>query len=129
MSGFVKLHRKMLGWRWYKDINTKVVFLHILLTATHRAVGYKKYELQPGQVVTTLSKISAETGLTVKQVRRALDNLEQTGELGRERAGKETLITIENWASYQSTDENRATLGQEKGNVRAGKGQSHRTRR
>ena len=30
---YVKISRKILDWEWYTDINTKVLFLHILLKA------------------------------------------------------------------------------------------------
>ena len=31
-SGYIKLYRSLLNWEWYDDINTKTVFLHLLLT-------------------------------------------------------------------------------------------------
>ena len=33
MNGWIKLHRKILDWGWYSDINTRVVFIHLLLLA------------------------------------------------------------------------------------------------
>ena len=35
-TGWIKLHRKFLKWEWYSDINTKSLFLHLLLTANHK---------------------------------------------------------------------------------------------
>ena len=32
-EGYIKLYRKMKKWGWYKDQNTKDVFLHLLLEA------------------------------------------------------------------------------------------------
>ncbi len=29
-DGFIKLHRKIIDWEWYDDINTKTLFIHIL---------------------------------------------------------------------------------------------------
>ena len=34
---YVKISRKILDWEWYTDINTKVLFLHILLKAKQKA--------------------------------------------------------------------------------------------
>ena len=31
MIGYIKLHRQILHWEWYTDINTKTLFLHCLL--------------------------------------------------------------------------------------------------
>ena len=33
MDGHIKLFRKFLEWGWYQDINTKVLFIHMLLKA------------------------------------------------------------------------------------------------
>lgn len=33
-NGFIKLYRSLLKWEWYDDVNTKVVFLHLLLTVS-----------------------------------------------------------------------------------------------
>ena len=33
-SGYIKLYRSLLSWEWYDDINTKTVFLHLLLTVS-----------------------------------------------------------------------------------------------
>lgn len=33
MDGHIKLFRKFLDWGWYQDINTKVLFIHMLLKA------------------------------------------------------------------------------------------------
>ena len=35
MEGWIKLHRQILDWEWYDDINVKVLFLHLLLTANY----------------------------------------------------------------------------------------------
>lgn len=31
-EGFINLHRKILDWEWYDDINVFRVFTHLLLT-------------------------------------------------------------------------------------------------
>ena len=33
MDGHIKLYRKFLDWEWYQDINTKVLFIHMLMKA------------------------------------------------------------------------------------------------
>ena len=32
-SGHIKVYRKILDWEWYKNTNTKVVFIHMVLKA------------------------------------------------------------------------------------------------
>ena len=84
MHGYIKLHRKMMGWEWYKNSNTKSLFLHILLTATHKPVKYGDIDLQPGQLVTSIRQLAADTGLSVQNVRTALKNLQLTHEVTHE---------------------------------------------
>lgn len=105
MHGYIKLHRKMMGWEWYKNSNTKSLFLHILLTATHKPVKYGDIDLQPGQLVTSIRQLAADTGLSVQNVRTALKNLQLTHEVTQQvthsLTQQQTLITVENWRFYQ----------------------------
>ena len=34
-NGFVKLHRSLLKWEWYDDLNTFKLFMHLLLTVNY----------------------------------------------------------------------------------------------
>lgn len=107
MNGWIKLHRQILDWEWYTDLNTKSLFLHLLLMANivpqKRVLGYT---LQPGQIITTLPRLSTETGLSVQQLRRALKNLESSGEVSQIVTNKFRLITVEKWGFFQSEIEN-----------------------
>lgn len=108
MDGYIKLHRKMLDWEWYKNSNMKSLFLHILLTAAHEPVKYGDIELQPGQVITSIRQLAADTGLSVKSVRTALKKLEGAQQVAQKRAHGATLLTVENWGFYQCDDSERA---------------------
>lgn len=107
MNGWIKLHRQILEWEWYTDQNTKSLFFHLLLSANivpqKRLLGYT---LQPGQLITTLPRLAAETGLSVQQLRRAFKNLEDCGEVTQITTNKFRLITLERWAFFQDSDEN-----------------------
>lgn len=103
---------------------TKVVFIHLLLTANWKQGTFLGVTVDPGSTVTSHGKIAEETGLTAKQVRRALDNLRKTGEITVSRAGSGQLVTVANWAMYQFDDESRAGKGQAKGSERAEEGQA-----
>lgn len=77
----------------------------------------------PGSTVTSHAKLAHGSGLTEKQVRRALGNLVDTGEVSVGRAGNGQLVTLRNWAKYQSEEDYRADAGQAKGSNGAAKGQ------
>ena len=63
-QGWIKLHRQLLEWDWYDDINTKVLFLHLLLKANHKEKKYRGKIIKVGQVMTGRKLLSLETGLT-----------------------------------------------------------------
>ena len=123
MNGYIKLHRKMLEWGWYDDPPTKDVFLHLLFTANWQEKVWHGITIGIGQTWTSIASLADQTGLTVKQVRRALDNLEKTGEIAREGQTKGTLITVVNYALYQLSEseqgKQRANKGQAEGKQRA----------
>ena len=103
-NGFIKLWRSFIKWEWYDDINTKTLFLHCLLKANWEDKRWHGHLIEKGSFVTSLSKLSKETKLSVRQVRTSLDKLKMTGELTKETTENFTIITVNNWASYQGYD-------------------------
>jgi len=120
MHGYIKLHRKILNWEWYSDQNTFCLFLHLLLTA-------KGIPIKAGQLITSLSSLSKATGLSIKSVRTSLNHLKASGEVTDEATNRYRLITVINWALYQSNEDEaasqtasiEATKGQASGKQRA----------
>ena len=99
--GAIILHRKLVEWQWYQDINVKTVFLHLLLIVNWRTKRWKKLIIERGQKLTSYGKLAEETGLTPKQVRRAIDKLKVTGEIITSRAANGLLISVVNYDAYQ----------------------------
>jgi len=104
-QGWIKLHRTILEWEWYKDINTKILFLHLLLKANHRDKKFQGNTVKRGQLVTGLFVLSDETSLTVQQLRTSLKKLKSTNEITIESSSKNSLITIINYDNYQVKDD------------------------
>lgn len=98
---FVKLFRKMVRWEWYTDVNTKVLFIHCLLKANWKAGRWKGHKYERGQFITSLPSLADETGLTIQEVRTALNHLKATGELTVKRYPKFSVITVVSYGSYQ----------------------------
>jgi len=102
LNGWIKLHRSLLEWEWYRDQNTKAVFIHLLLLANVGTSRYKGFTLSSGQLITSIAEISAATGLTSRQIRTAINHLKSTNELTSRSTNKFTLITIVKWKFYQA---------------------------
>ncbi len=105
MNGYIKLYRALLDWEWYDDVNTKTVFLHLLLTANWKPAKWHGVDVGAGQRIISIQGLADETGLTFQQIRTVLNRLESTGEITRRTTKKYTLVTIENYEKYQGVDE------------------------
>jgi TusA-related sulfurtransferase len=104
-GGWLKLHRSLTEWEWYSDINTKVLFLHLLLTVNHKEKKWRGQIIQPGSIITGRLTLAEQTGLTVQQVRTCLNKLKSTSELTIKSTSKFSLITINNWSKFQETNQ------------------------
>ena len=103
-GGFITLHRQILDWEWYRNINTKVLFLHLLLTANFTDGQFEGQTIRRGQVVTSLTGLSEQTGLSVRQVRVSLEHLKMTGEVTSKSFPRYRVITIVKYDEYQTDD-------------------------
>ena len=125
-GGFIVLQRKILSWDWYKDSNTKAVFLHLLLTANYEPGEWRGVKIKVGQRITSISKLSNELDLSFKEIRTALKHLQKTGEVACESTSQYTVITIKNYERYQkaasATASNAASSKASKGQARGNKG-------
>lgn len=104
LGGYIKLHRKMLDWGWYDDLNVRIVFFHLLLKANFKDTEWKGISLKRGQLVTSRPHLAGETGLSERQVRTALAKLKTTGEIDAQATNNYTIITVNNYAKYQCED-------------------------
>lgn len=123
---FIKLNRKILKWEWYSDPCTRSVFIHCLLKANWKPGKWHGYQYQRGQFITSLSSLSSELGLSVKNVRTALDHLKSTGELADWHDSKIRMITVVNYERYQSTGSLPASDRQAGGNQAASDRQQYK---
>lgn len=107
--GYVRLFRAIDSWEWYTDVNTFKLFIHCLIKANHTDKNWRGKIIQRGSFVTSLEKLSTESGLTKQQVRTALNKLEITHEITRSKGGAYTLIVIKNYDLYQGNNTNNNT--------------------
>ena len=99
---FIKLNRKILNWRWYEDGNTFRVFIHLLLTANVIDQDYRDITIPRGSLITSYGKLASELGMSVQNVRTALDHLKSTGEVTSKQHSKFSMISIVKYDLYQA---------------------------
>lgn len=114
--GFVVLYRSLLDWEWYTDANTSRLFIHLLLTVNHTSKQWQGLSVERGQRVASYAKLALETGMTIKEIRTALNHLKKTGEVAHKAYPKFGLFTIKNYDKYQTVGSQSAVKGQSRGN-------------
>ena len=102
-NGWIKIHYNLLNWEWYDDINTKTLFLHLLLMANWKDKKWHGILIKRGSFVTSLGKLANQTGLSVQNVRTSLNKLKSTHEITSKTTNKYTYITINNFNDSQET--------------------------
>ncbi len=101
-GGFVKLYRSLLNWEWYDDINTKTVFLHLLLTVNIEDSKWHGITIKRGSRVSSYRKLAEETHLSIDKVRTAIEHLKSTNEVTHEPHTKYSVFTINNYDKFQN---------------------------
>lgn len=114
-TGYVSLYRKITEWEWYTNTNVKSLFIHCLLRANHKSQKWQGIAVERGAFITSLAKLSVETGMSLKAVRIALKHLESTGEIKQESTNKFTKIIVTNYNYYQEQGKQGANKRQAEG--------------
>ncbi|MCI7654416.1 MAG: hypothetical protein MSS51_09105 [Bacteroidales bacterium] len=103
-EGWIKLHRKITEWEWYKSPSVRCIFMHLLLTANTKDGRYKGHVIKRGQRLTSVNILARENGLSAATVKRTLKRLEETGEIKKEHFMNGSLITVIRFGEYQDIE-------------------------
>ena len=104
-NGWVKIHRSIKDWEWYKTPHMAHLYQHLILMANHEPKKWQGKVVTRGQFVTGLPTLSKQTGISVQSIRTCLERLKSTGEITNTSTNKGRLITICNYDSYQEQGE------------------------
>lgn len=104
MEWFIQIHRKMLEWERYDDINTKVLFIHLLIKANWKDKKWRWIEIERWTFITSFETLKKETWLSLQNIRTSLNKLILTKELTKESHSSYTLIKLLNYNEYQETN-------------------------
>lgn len=110
-GGFIMLPRDNIVWSFSDDRDAFFVFMYLLKIASFAKSKWNGIEINRGQCIISLDKLSQNCNLTVKQVRRILSKLERQGLTARKRAKHFSVITICNYDNYQGRSQDK---GQDK---------------
>lgn len=102
--GYIKAYRKIVDWEWYTDVNTAHLFRHCLYKANIEDKKWRGQLVVRGSFITSLEHLSCETGLTVQQVRTALNKLKSTNEITCKTTSHNTVILVNNYEIYQENN-------------------------
>lgn len=114
--------REIFDWRWFKKPKTAFLFVYLLLSSNFENRDFEDIIIKRGQYACTQERLSAETGLTLKEVRTALDNLKKTGDISIDTSRGYSIITISEYERYASAATEGQNIGEEKAEKRQNNG-------
>lgn len=103
--GWIKLHRKILNWGWYSDRDVRDVFIHLLLSASHKESTYLGRRIKVGERVFGRIELAKEIGISEQTLRTCLTKLKSTSELTIKSYNKYSVVSINNYTEYQSINQ------------------------
>lgn len=98
--GYFPLWRKITDWGWYKDSNTKSLFLHLLLTCNHKESDFLGHKIPKGHCVHGVKELSAVLGLSIMQIRTSIKHLKSTNEITTTSTNRFTIYKLNNYDKY-----------------------------
>ncbi|MFC7061114.1 DnaD domain-containing protein [Halobacillus seohaensis] len=109
MQGWVKLHRKILHSEIFDNEKMLKIFIYCLTKSSHKQaearVGRQKVQLKPGEFIFGRKKAASELNMNESTVRDYLKILQEDGVITTYSTNKYSVISVDNWAIYQSNEE------------------------
>lgn len=100
-TGGIFLHRKIIDWEWYKDVNTFKVFIHCLLNANFKEGRFMGTVVPRGSFITSMRQLAKKVGISEREVRTAIKHLKMTREITQQTTHNWSLITVVKYDFYQ----------------------------
>jgi len=109
LSGWIKLHRALSDHWLASNPDSLSVWVHMLMIANHaetkRQINGSVVVVLPGQIITSRRSLSEKTGVQESKVERILKRLESEQQITQRGLSKFRVISIVNWAEYQSSEQ------------------------
>lgn len=104
MKGWVKISRDIINWEWFDTPGMVQLFIYILVKANYTDKEWHDMTIRRGQMVTSVAKICADTGLSTQVVRTCLNRLKMANTITIATTNKYTIVTINRYDDYQAYD-------------------------
>lgn len=113
MNGWIKLHRQLLNSAVFQNEKMLKVWVWCLLKATHdqheAVIGRQKVMLEPGQFIFGRKKASLELNMPETTIRDYINLLKFHQNITIKSTNKYSVVTVVNWALYQTDEEKSAS--------------------
>ena len=100
-NSWIKLPRSFTSWRWYEDTNMVQLYMYLLLSANLEDRTRKGISIKRGEYIGSLSKMIEDTGLTMRNLRTCLANLQKTHEIKYKKLKKGRIIILVDFNKFQ----------------------------
>lgn len=98
---WIKLHRKLLRWDYFRDPEMVQLFIWMLLKANHEPTVFRGHEIPRGSFVFGRDMAKRELGLSHSKIRNRLTNLQNDQQITIKTTNKFSVVTLVNWEEYQ----------------------------
>lgn len=118
MNGSIALNRQIFDWEWWGDHNVTRLWITILMLANWKDKQWQGKTIKRGSFITSYPSLADATGLSIQQVRTAINKLKSTGEIQQIVTNKYQLIIVVNYEKYQdlSSDDNSQSTDNQQSN-------------
>ncbi len=105
MEGWVKTHRKIIDWKYFKNSEIFHLFSTLIILANHKD-GFTQDGtlIKRGQLMTSYRSLSEKTGLSESKIFRITEKLKIEKQIEKLGTSKNTIITIVNYEMFQSDE-------------------------
>lgn len=103
-ENYIKINRNILNEIWFKNSNTRAVFLHLLLKANTGKTIIRDIEVPEGALITTYMRLSDELNLKVDKVKKAVKILVNNGKIKVNKYSKYIVISVNDFTKYMDIE-------------------------
>ena len=101
MTGWIKIHNKILSWEWLDKPEMISVWLYLLLTANWKDKVWQGVTVKRGQTIIGREKLSKTLGISEQKIRNCIKRLKSTSQITIKTTNRYSIITIVKWEEYQ----------------------------